>query len=400
MRMFFRARWILPIDRPPLRDGWLEVSGDVIVGLGAGPPPALAHDLGVVAVLPGLVNVHTHLELSWMAGRIPPSASMDDWIQQMLRLRGEGPSPGQAERAARGAIADAKAAGTALVGDISNGLTTPSFLADARLQGVVFHELIGFDVVDPAPVIREAKGKLDRALQSVGAGAGVRGGLVAHAPYSVSPALFRAIAETEGDVPLAVHVGESVEEMEFLRTGGGPMRRTLEALGRWRDDWAAPGSDPVEYLRRVGYLQPGMLAVHATHLDRRSLESLRDAGAVVVTCPRSNVWVGAGVPRVSQFYASGVPVAIGTDSLASVPTLNLFDELAALRRIAPDVSASAMLESATRVGAEALGFGRTHGTLAPGKHASLVAVEVPGDVTDVEEYLVSGVAASAIRSLT
>ena len=140
--------------------------------------------------------------------------------------------------------------------------------------------------------------------------------------------------------------------------------------------------------------------MHAVHLDDSDLERLREAEAVIVTCPRSNEWVGGGMPRVSRFYAAKVPVAIGTDSLASAPTLNLFDELAELRRIAPDVSAAVFLESATRTGAEALGFGRTAGTIARGKRASFVAVDIPSGVGDVEEYLVSGVPASAIHRVS
>jgi cytosine/adenosine deaminase-related metal-dependent hydrolase len=142
-----------------------------------------------------------------------------------------------------------------------------------------------------------------------------------------------------------------------------------------------------------------MLAVHAVHLEDASLEKLRDAGAVVITCPRSSAWVGAGLPRVSHFYNLGVPVAVGTDSLASAPTLNLFDEMAELRRIAPDVSAASILESATRIGAEALGFGAEFGTIEPGKRAALIAVDLPANVDDVEEYLVSGLPPGAVRRL-
>src|SRR4029078_10143405 len=145
----------------------------------------------------------------------------------------------------------------------------------------------------------------------------------------------------------------------------------------------APDCDPVEYLERVGYLTPGCLVVHAVHLTVAALDRLRDRRAVVVTCPRSNEWVGAGLPPVAHFYNSDVRVAIGTDSLASVSTLNLFDELSALRRIAPEVAASKLLESATRTGAEALGRGADFGTLAPGKRAALVAIDVPAGERDV-----------------
>jgi cytosine/adenosine deaminase-related metal-dependent hydrolase len=129
------------------------------------------------------------------------------------------------------------------------------------------------------------------------------------------------------------------------------------------------------------------------------MSRLRDAGGVLVVCPRSNEWVGAGLPNVLRAYALGLPVAVGTDSLASVATLNLFDELAELRRIAPGVSAAQLLESATRVGAEALGLDRSLGTIAQGKRAALAAVTVPDGITDVEEYLVSGVPSHAVRPL-
>jgi cytosine/adenosine deaminase-related metal-dependent hydrolase len=401
------AQWILPIDQPPMRGGWVEVSGATIVGVGRGRPPASAHDLGAVAVLPGLVNAHTHLELSWMAGKVGPASSMADWIAELLQVRRRGPDGGVAEETAamQRAIRALQASGTVLVGDISNTLASVGPLAAAGLGGVVFHELLGFDVIDAGPTVRRASAALDDAFAALGRRDGggqvaLGGRVVAHAPYSVSPALFTEIAAAESDWPLTVHVGESVEELEFLRTGEGPMRQMLETLERWAGGWQPPGSDPVAYLDRLGYLQPGMLAVHATHLDVRAIERLRDAGAVVVTCPRSNVWVGSGLPRLSQFYATGVPVAIGTDSLASVATLSVFDELAELRRLAPDVAPGSLLESATRIGAEALGFGRTHGTIAAGKHAALVAVDVPADVTDVEEYLVGGVETAAVRSLS
>ncbi len=159
-----------------------------------------------------------------------------------------------------------------------------------------------------------------------------------------------------------------------------------------------PDTDPVRYLAELGYLRAGLLVVHGVYLTDDGLDRLRRAGAVLVTCPRSNTWVGAGPPRLSHFYASGVPVAVGTDSLASSASLNMFDELAEMRRIAPDVAAASMLESATRVGADALGFGADFGTIGTGKRAVFAVVDVPGAIRDVEEYLVSGVPAGSVRA--
>jgi cytosine/adenosine deaminase-related metal-dependent hydrolase len=177
------------------------------------------------------------------------------------------------------------------------------------------------------------------------------------------------------------------------------MREMLESLGAWEPAWRAPACDPVQYIAKLGYLQPGVLVVHGVHLTDDNLDALRKAGAVLVTCPRSNEWVGGGVPRLSHFYASGAPVAVGTDSLASVPSLSIFDELAEMRRLAPEVSAASLLDSATRVGAVALGFGRDYGTLSVGKRAALIAVDVPADVSDVEEYLVGGVLPASIHRI-
>jgi cytosine/adenosine deaminase-related metal-dependent hydrolase len=394
---------VLPIERPPIQDGWIEIVDGRIVRLGDGRPPASPEDLHDVALLPGLVNAHTHLELSWMAWLVPPAASMDAWIATLMRVRGAG-APGGAEggqEAAARAAAAMRATGTVLAGDISNTLMSPPVLTRAGLGGVVFHELIGFSAADPETLVRDAWQRVEEVRNSKfevrSSASSLDFSVVAHAPYSVSPDLFRAIAAARRDAPLAVHLGESQEEMEFLRSGRGPIRALLERLGAWNESWTSPGGDPVEYLDHLGYLQAGCLAVHGVHLSNEALARLRARDAVIVTCPRSNVWVGAGSPPAARFYAVGLPVAIGTDSLASCATLNVFDELAELHRIAPAVAPSRLLASATQVGAAALGFGADFGTLAPGKRAAVIAVQLPPGLVDVEEYLVSGVEQGSVQ---
>ena len=306
----------------------------------------------------------------------------------------------EAVRAAEAALLDARDTGTVLVGDISNTLMTVPLLLANRTGGVVFHELVGFRAGNPEQLVRQAWHRLDAAGgAAASAQTALSKSVVAHAPYSVSAELFLAIARARRAAPLAVHLAESPEEIEFLQSGTGPFRELLDELGAWPPGWPPPQCDPVEYLGRLEYLTPGCLVVHGVHLTRDALDRLREAESVLVTCPRSNEWVGAGMPPVAQFYASGVAVAIGTDSLASSPSLNLFDELAALRRMAPEVTAASLLESATRIGAEALGQGDRYGTLEPGKVAALVAVRVPAGTTDVEEYLVGGVDSRDIRRI-
>jgi cytosine/adenosine deaminase-related metal-dependent hydrolase len=392
----YRSRWLLTIDRPPIDNGWIAVVDGRIVEVGHGRAPSTAEDLGDVALMPGLVNAHTHLELSELAGRVPTAEAMVPWIRSMVAVRGRGsdPTSPSAIAAARDAIDAMAVDGTVLVGDISNSLMTSPLLATSALAGVVFHELIGFNRPDPAADVQGAWARMDAEVRDP-----LAGSVVAHAPYSVSPALFEAIAAARRQAPLAVHLGESRAEVEFLATGRGPFRELLEMFGVWTAAWMPPACDPAEYLDRLGYLQPGTLVVHGTHLGAAGLARLGERGAVLVTCPRSNRHVGEGTPPIGAFYASGVPVAIGTDSLASAPSLRMWDEIAAVRQAAPTVSPARILASATRVGAEALGFGADFGTIVPGKRAALVAVDLRGHADDVEEYLVSGVPAEAVRTM-
>ncbi len=390
-----RAAWVLPIAAPPLRRGWVLSDRGLVVSCGSGDvaAPDEIVDLGDAAILPGLVNAHTHLELSWMRDRVPPGGSMPAWASRLLALgRAAG---GDSAGPIGDAIRQARAAGTSLVGDVTNTLAAYDLLAGSALGGAVFREVIGFTAEDPEGIVAGAQAELDalRRLPSL------RSSIVPHAPYSVAPGLLRAIARAAGDRPISVHLGESSEEIQFLQDGTGAWRELLQQLGAWNDRWQPPACGPVEYLDRMGLVTGRLLAVHGTQLTGAELAQLASAGATLVTCPRSNRWTGAGTPPVERFYASGVRVAIGTDSLASVEDLNLFSELAVVRRLAPSVPAARLLESATALGAAALGFGAEFGTIEPGKRAALIAVRLPAGLEDANEYLVSGIEPDAITWL-
>jgi aminodeoxyfutalosine deaminase len=396
----YRADWVLPIVDDPIAAGWVAVEGGRIMGIG-GDGAADARDLGRVAVLPALVNAHTHLELSYLQGRIPPRERFLDWIAELMAARREFPDPADPViiEAAKRAIVEARASGTGLVGDISNTLVTVPLLRDARTSAQVFYELLGFNVADPVARVREARAM----VKEVGAdGRGVRVSLAAHAPYSVSPALFTAIRsdlDNHASPVSSVHLGESPEELEFVRKGTGPWRTMLQQLGVWTDEWRAPGTSPVAYLSDIGFLDRCVLAVHGVQFDGEDLSTLAALDMTVVSCPRSNRYVGVGSPPLEAFYAMDVDVAFGTDSLASAPDLNIFAELAEARRLAPRVPARRLLESATLTAARGLGFERDYGSIEVGKHAALIAVRVPDEVTDVEEYLVSGIEPDAVQWL-
>jgi cytosine/adenosine deaminase-related metal-dependent hydrolase len=393
--LIYRADWILPISERPIRGGWIGVEGGVIVAVGT-EPPGDAVDLGPVAVLPALVNAHTHLELSYLQGTVPAAPRFLDWIRGVMAARRRFPDAADPAilSAARAAIARARAAGTGLVGDVSNTLVTVPLLREAGMPAQVFFELLGFNAADPVARVREAR----QRVAGASAGAAVRISLAPHAPYSVSPGLLAAIrADLDDHVRdvSSVHVAESADEVEFLERGTGGWPELLRELGVWNDAWKAPGRSPVGYLADAGFLDSRVLAVHGVQCSGEDLSRLRALAATVVSCPRSNRHVGVGDPPVEAFYAMGVRVAFGTDSLASVDDLNMFAELAAARRLAPRVSARHLLESATRCGARALGFD-DYGSIEAGKAAALIAVALPEGVDDVEEYLVSGIEPSSV----
>ncbi|HTM05035.1 MAG TPA: amidohydrolase family protein [Vicinamibacterales bacterium] len=413
----YTAEWILPISDEPIERGFVTIDSGRIAAVGDGIPQG-ARPLGRVALLPALVNAHTHLELSYLRGRIARRERFLDWIRDLMAARREFPDASDPVivDAARRAIAYARASGTGLFGDISNTLVTAPLLRDARMPARVFYELLGFNASDPEARLKAARDQIARAGLHGSDNAGVdlqtrpraesaddiRVSLAPHAPYSVSPALFQAIrADLDahaGDIS-SVHLGESPEEVEFTRRGTGPWRAMLEDLGVWSDDWRAPGTSPVTYLSDLGFLDRCVLAVHGVQFDGEDLTRLGALGVTIVSCPRSNEYVGVGAPPLEAFYAMDVDVAFGTDSLASAPDLNVFSELKAARRLAPRVPAARLLESATLIGARALGFGRDYGSIEAGKRASLIAVRVPEHVTDVQEYLVGGIEPDAIQWL-
>jgi cytosine/adenosine deaminase-related metal-dependent hydrolase len=396
------ARWLLPIADRPLLNGWVAVDRGRIVASGrAGASLPLRDeaplvDLGPFAVLPALVNAHVHLELSWMRGLVPRAGRFTDWVPAMLRRRAAAPGAEEVQRAVDAAIAELRASGTGLVGDISNSLATVAPLRRSALEGVVFHEVLRLaadgadDVLDAALRAQERWGTDGRFPVS----------LAPHAPYSVSPRLFQGLRAAQARTPFlpsSVHVAESPEEVELLRSGHGPWRALLEQLGAWDPAWVPPAASPVTYLDRMGVLGDRLLAVHAVQCGDGDLATLKARGATAVTCPRSNDYVGVGDPPVGRFYASGLAVAVGTDSLASNDDLNLFAELARLRHLAPEVPAASIVESATMAGARALGLEAVAGSIEPGKRASLIAVALPPEVIDVEEYLLSGITSDRVH---
>lgn len=393
MRIRLHAEHLLPIAAPPLAGGWVELEHGRVVRTGGRPhadgPVDAEVDLGPVVVMPGLVNAHVHLELSHLRGRVPPADAFVAWVTTMLRTRRDVPAADGEVIAA--AVDEAHRSGTVAFGDIGNTDAAVAPLAASGLDAWHFHEMIGFRGGTGAARAEAAWHDVGRSDQPAGQGH-LRRGVAPHAPYSTAPDLIAGITrglDADQTRRSSIHLAEGVEELQLLRDGSGPWRELLERFGTWDPDWTVPHADPVTYLERIDALHPHLLVVHGTQVTRAGLARLARAGTTLVVCARSNAWVGVGAPPVAEALAAGVRLAVGTDSLASVPDLDMFAELAALARLAPEVPASVLLRAATLGGAQALGLEHL-GAVVPGTSARLLVVAVPAGVGDVERWLVSG----------
>src|SRR4029450_996937 len=221
----YTAEWVLPMTGEPMRRASISIENGRIATVDDAPAAGAA-DLGDVAIIPALVNAHTHLELSYLRGRVPRTGKFLDWIRTIMAARRRDPDPADPDirHAAPAAIAEARASGTGLLGDISNTLVTAPLLRAASLPAQIFYELLRFNAADAESMTREARAKADAAADPAG---DVRVSLAPHAPYSVSPALFAAIRtdlDAHAGQVTSVHLGESPEETEFIRRGSGPWR--------------------------------------------------------------------------------------------------------------------------------------------------------------------------------
>lgn len=393
-----RADWLLPITAPPIPDGAVLVAAGGRVAA-AGPDAQVPRPPGVpglrlrgAALLPGLVNAHTHLELTGLAGR----AEEEDfvaWIGTIRRLKA-GRGPGEYLEAARAGIRQGWAGGVTTVADTGDSGAALRALAELGASGVAYHEVFG---PDPAQADGSLAG-LRAAVEALGPvqTARARLGVSPHAPYSVSGALYAAVARlaAERGLPLAVHVAESAAESALLADGSGGFAAAWERRGIVPP---AAGVTPVAWLERHGVLGPRTLCIHAVRVDGRDVGRLRAAGAAVAHCPLSNRRHGHGAAPLGALLAAGLRVGVGTDSEASVGPPDLLAEARAARAIA-GLDPRAALALATAGAAAAIGLAGEVGELAPGAWADAVAVALPAgtDEGGVEEAVLASGAAEVL----
>jgi aminodeoxyfutalosine deaminase len=382
--MLLRAAWVVPVDRPPLRDAVVAVEKGRVrwVGPAADAPSGEAHDLGPGVLLPGLVNAHCHLELSHLAGRLVGAAGFVDWVERLVTARPEDPLDTVRVRAAA-AIEELERTGTVAVGDVSNALAHLDLLGDSSLRVRVFFELIGWDPAAADRILDAAHARLG----SLDLPDPITVALAAHAPHSVSPALLAAIVEAGG--VSAIHLAESPHERRFLHGRDVDWTAFLARRGLGHVAFVPPHLSPVQYLDRLGVLGPGLVAAHGVQVDEADCARLAARGVSVVLCPRSNRALDVGLAPVPELRAAGVRLAVGTDSLASVPSLDLWEDVLALHRAFPALEPEWLVRAATQGGADALGFPEL-GRIAPDAQAAFAFAEGPRALADPLAFLLSG----------
>jgi cytosine/adenosine deaminase-related metal-dependent hydrolase len=392
---------VVPVSRPPIENGAIATFEGKIVEVGPASElrssyPAKIRNYGDSILCPALINTHSHLELSPLRCRLSPSGSFVDWVRALIKAR-DLIRPEEWEPAIYQAIKEMQQNGIIAVGDVGNLDIIPLFASRKDgawpFSGVFFQELV-------CPIPNGAEGKIllrppfvkRRVNESMDIfGPSFHYALSAHAPYSVAPQVLKAIKAWDQDhgMPFPIHVAESEEEIEFLQSGRGPIRNLLEEKRHWPLNYDLPKASPVRYLEILGLLDKHTVCVHCVQVDRDDISILAKKGTSVCLCPRSNIFLGVGVPPVEELHASGIPLALGTDSLASNDQLSIFAEMASLSKLAPGLPPEAIFRAGTYGGARALGISGELGSLAPGKAATFLAVASgPIGNRDVLEFLV------------
>jgi len=381
----FSARYLLPIGAPAVESGALLVEDGRIRAVGPHAVLAAAHpraafvDFGAAVILPPLVNAHTHLELTgfpdWAAAAgAAPAEDFVDWVLELVRVRRTVNTA--AVRAALAAgLQQSLRAGTGAVGDILTTLPAADAYAGTPLRGRIFAEVLGVDAERVAARLAEVAARLGTPPAPQ-----LAWGLSPHSPYTLNAATLDqvlAVARSR-HLPLAMHWAETAAEREFLEQGAGPFAARLYPAVGWPCSPRSPGgggTGPANF-------PPGSLMIHGTHARAADIETLVGAGLAVVLCPRSNSRFGATRAPLAAFRQAGVPLALGTDSLASSPSLSVWDELAFARQwFAGVLDPADWLAIATAGGAMALGLADRLGRLTAGREASFQVVAVPAGAT-------------------
>ncbi len=388
--MLLCARYVLPVSGPVIEDGAVLVAGDAIAAVGprAGllrdHPGEEVVDYGVAALMPGFVDLHTHLEYSIFRG-VVDDLPYTRWKMEVQRREARLTGSDWADSATLGAI-EAVRSGITTIADVTSSGVSVAAAQDAGLRGVIYREISTMDVSAVERVIGEALDDIEAWGERVDPGR-LTVGIAPHAPYTCHPRLFQAMVAAVGDrdLPVAMHLAGSRDEYDFVKYGSSPLGQDFREQSGWAGQpWMPTGVSPVRYVHQWGVFGlPNVLAVHCVHVDAEDIAILEANDVAIAHCPRCNAKLGMGTAPLGEFIARKFRVGLGTDSPASNSTMDVFDEMRVGVLIHRSLtgergffSADTFLSLATIGGARALRLDGRIGTLEPGKAADIIAVDL------------------------
>jgi cytosine/adenosine deaminase-related metal-dependent hydrolase len=383
----YRARYLFPVDAPPISGGCVTIERSRIVAVDASARGQRVIDLGNVAILPGLVNAHTHLEFSDFAQPLgKPGIGFADWLRLVIDYRRSSPERNVPESVRQGLL-ESQRGGVAALGEIATSGWSPIPFDESPIRATVFGEIINLKDEVIEQKVAEAEAHLDFRAGAHGSWVS---GISPHAPYTVHRQLLPRLVDvaSRAGSPLAMHLAESREELELLESGSGPLRTLLEERRVWNGHAIAPGSRPLDYLRQLART-PRSLVIHGNYLNAEEILFAGEHAArmSVVYCPRTHAYFGHEPYPLAALLSVGATVALGTDSRASNPDLGLFEEIRFVAEHHPIWPAEA-LKLGSLGGAKALGITDKFGSILPGKRARLTLVQLPNhDAADPHELL-------------
>ena len=373
--MILTAPYLLAMGRAeePVRNGAVAIRRGTICDVGAADsvikrnPSLPAYSLHDCVLMPGLVNLHTHLELPPMLDKIR-AKTFPDWILNLIAYKKK-LSAVQYKRAVKINIKTIIETGTTTIGEICTHDTSPEYLKKSGLRAQVFMEIIGMTPLTARHGERVLSPKRSTML--------IRYGLSPHSPYTVSEEVLQEISDhsRKNRLRIAMHIAESRDELKLLQRRKSGLQK-IYAFAHWDLGSAPKGNSSFEYLNDIGLLSSRLLAVHAVQINDNDIYLIKNSGTAVAYCPRSNKELNIGKMPLRKFLSAGIPVGLGTDSLASVPTLSMWDEMRYAYQLhrRDGVTARDIFFMATSGGARALGLEREIGSLVPRKKADIIAV--------------------------
>jgi aminodeoxyfutalosine deaminase len=383
LRIQFSA--LIPMTGSVLENGDLVIRDGFIHAIEtrkAHPKESTVIDLSDHLLLPGFINAHCHLSLSCLKDKVPKTERFTDWVRALLKISADIPFLEKLASIRAGAEEMLSSGVTTLADYISQPELFPEY-AELPLRKILFLEALGFNSNRVQHVCKE----IETIFNSHDShrNAFFQFGLAPHAPYSVSPHLFKALKSLaqQRKLPFSCHVAEFPEEIRFLREGGGEMEAFLIDRGVFDENWKPPKTGTLQYLDSLDVLQ-GMVAVHLNHIESSDLELMRQRHTGAVFCPGSTQWFGRKkILPLRKMLDIGITAGLGTDSLASTESLNFLGELRIAEMLIPEITRMEWLEMATRGGAEVLGS--TAGIIRPGAPADLIGFRLSSKPTRFED---------------